>query len=521
MWGSKVGWKRVALAATVTVGLAGIGTAGGSIIAHSAPAAKPTCAAAGTTYTHIRMSPQPIATAGSLQSGQSVPFSAEAMVGSQCVPDATMWLVELSHVTGDTMTVSPAQCSGQTTIGTTPVECTADANGKVQITYTVPTVIPDSGVLELADANSITNPSIYVIQWYLYEMIFQFSTSPIAPNGSLAAGQTVNETMQALGVGGTPEVGFTVDLSLTSTAAQPGSVMVGTTPLTSTPQAFVTDSSGNIQMTYTAPATPGVTGIDTIAAQSSLAASPAVTATTSYDFATTDPVISVGDEAQTEADQHPQVIADFDVTLSAPQAQPVSVQYITVCGIGDKTCKEDYLQSLKPKTVTFPAGVTSLEIPVTVYSYPAPEPYNEGYFIQLLKPTAGVLGRSMAQGTLLGDDETTTAPILYIGDVSVVCGASGNQVAEFAVVLSSPQSGAVTFSYATQDGSAVSGTDYTGISGTATIPAGQTSIHLPVTILPNAVATSTRTFVLNITSPSGATIERATGVGTVLNWTAQ
>jgi hypothetical protein len=468
------------------------------------------------------MSPQPIATAGSLQGGKSVTFFAEAMNGTHCVPGATMYFIELSNVSGDSMTVPAAQCGGQTVVGTTtPVACTADANGKVLLTYTTPTTIPDTGVLELAAADSITHPTIYVIQWYLYEMIYQFSTSPIAPNGSLAAGQTVNETLQALGVGGTPEVGFLIDLSLSSTASQPGGVMVGSTPLTSTPQAFATDSSGSIHMTYAAPATLPSTGIDTIYAQSSLAASPAVTATTAYDFATTDPVISVGDEAQTEADQHPQVIADFDVTLSAPQTHAISVQYITVCGIGDKTCKEDYLQSLKPKTITFAPGVTSLQIPVTVYSYPAPEPYNEGYFIQLLKPTSGVLGRSMAQGTLLGDDETTTAPILYAGDVAVVCGASGNQTAEFAVVLSSPQSGSVTFDYTTQDSSAVSGTDYQGISGTATIPAGQTSIHLAVTILANAVAASTKTFVLNISNANGAVIERATGFGTVLNWTAQ
>ncbi len=60
-----------------------------------------------------------------------------------------------------------------------------------------------------------------------------------------------------------------------------------------------------------------------------------------------------------------------------------------------------------------------------------------------------------------------------------------------------------------------------GISGTATIAAGQTGTHLAVTILRNAVAGATKTFVLNITSPSSANIERATGVGPVLNWTAQ
>jgi hypothetical protein len=42
-----------------------------------------------------------------------------------------------------------------------------------------------------------------------------------------------------------------------------------------------------------------------------------------------------------------------------------------------------------------------------------------------------------------------------------------------------------------------------------------------VTILPNAVAASTKTFVLNISNPTGAVIERATGFGSVLNWTAQ
>jgi hypothetical protein len=515
-------WRRVALGAVVTLGLAGAGGALGSVIAHSASgAAKPTCAAAGTAYTHIRMSPQPIATAGSLQNGQSVTFTAEALAGTQCVPGATIWLVELSNVSGDSMAVAASQCGGQTSIGTTPVACTTDSKGKVTITYTVPATVPDSGTLELAAANSVTQPTIYVIQWYLYEMVYQFSASPIAPNGTLTPDQPVNESLQALGVGGTPEVDSTVYLSLRSTASQAGAVVVGTTPLTTTPQPFTTDTSGFIQMTYTAPATLPASGIDTIDAQSDLNASPAVTMTTSYDFASADPVISIGDEAQTEADAHPQVLAEFDVTLSAPQAQPVSLEYITVCGIGDKTCKEDYLQSLKPKTITFAAGVTSMEIPVTVYSYPAPEPYNEGYFVQLLAPSAGVLGRSMAQGTILGDDETTTAPTLYVGDVSVVCGASGNQVAEFTVVLSSPQSGAVTFDYATQDGSAISGTDYTGISGTGTIPAGATSIHLAVTILPNGVAASAKTFMLILTNPSGAAVERTTGVGTILNWTAQ
>src|SRR5580700_6820653 len=139
-------------------------------------------------------------------------------------------------------------------------------------------------------------------------------------------------------------------------------------------------------MTYTVPATPPTSGIDTIVAQSDLNQYPAITATTSYDFSATDPMISVGDEAQVEGDAAPDILAEFDVTLSAPQTSTVTVKYLTVCGIGDKTCKEDYLQVLEPSphTVTFSPGQTSKEIIIKMYSYPASEPYNEGLFIQLL-----------------------------------------------------------------------------------------------------------------------------------------
>jgi hypothetical protein len=209
------------------------------------------------------------------------------------------------------------------------------------------------------------------------------------------------------------------------------------------------------------------------------------------------------------------------VTLNAPQTNTVSVKYITVCGIGDKTCKEDYLQSLEPTphTVTFSPGQVSKRINLKMYSYPASEPYNEGFFIQLLNPTSGVLGRSMAQGTLLGDDETSLAPILYVGDTSVVCGTSGSQFAVFTVTLSSPETSDVTFNYASQDGSALAGTDYFPVTGVATIPAGSTSFHIQLTILPHTTAASAKTYMMNITNPSaGTTIERPTGVGTILNW---
>jgi hypothetical protein len=474
------------------------------------------------------MNPSPIALAGSLQAGQTVTWFAQALDGTLCVPGATIWMQDVTDVPGAVIGLPAAQCGGTSTLPAPnshgagfPVACTADSAGKVTMTYTVPSTIPDQGTLQVNGANASSRASVTGTNWYLYEIIYTFSTSPIGPNGGLAANQQVNETLQASGVGGTPAVNFLVYLSEHSTGSQHGTVMVGSTPLTSSPQAFHTDTNASIQLTYTAPATLASTGIDTILAQSDLATFPAITTTTAYDFSATDPMISVGDEAQVEGDGGPDILGEFDVTLNAPQPNTVTVKYLTVCGIGDKTCKEDYLQSLEPSphTVTFTPGKTSVRINVKMYSYPASEPYNEGLFIQLLNPSSGVLGRSIGQGTLLGDDETTLAPILYAGDNAVVCGVSGKQYAVFTVTLSSPESSDVTFNYTTQDGSAVAGTDYIPVSGIATIPAGATSFHIQVTIQPQTVAASLKTFMVNITNPSaGTTIERPTGVGTILNW---
>jgi len=534
MRGTQRGWRRLAFAAAVTIVAAGVAGVAGSAVARSAPgvtnAAAP-CTTPGSQYTHVRMNPAPIALAGSLQASQTVTWFAEALDGTLCVPDATIWMQDLSDVSGSVVGLPAAQCGGQSTLPAAasgrpgnPVACTTDSTGRVTMTYTTPSTIPDQGTVQITGANSNYRPNIVGTNWYLYEVIYQFSGSPIGPNGSLTAGQQVNETLQASGVGGTPAINFLVYLSFHSTAAQPGSVVVGTTPLTSTPQAFLTDSTASIQMTYTAPTSLSSSGIDTIYAQSDTNQQyPAITATTAYDFSATDPMISVGDEAQVEGDAAPDILGEFDVTLSAPQTNTVTVKYITVCGIGDKTCKEDYLQSLEPSphTVTFTPGSTSVRINIKMYSYPASEPYNEGLFIQLLNPSSGVLGRSIAQGTLLGDDETTLAPILYVGDTSVVCGASGTQFAEFTVTLSSPESSPVTFNYATQNGSAVAGTDYYAESGVATIAPGLTSYHIQVPILADNVASPTKTYMVNITNPVGATIERPTGVGTILNWAGQ
>jgi hypothetical protein len=351
-------------------------------------------------------------------------------------------------------------------------------------------------------------------------MLYRFSTSPIAPSGRLTAGQNVVETLSVTGPGGTPQVNAKVFLSLSSTASKSGTATVGTTALTTTPKSFFTNTSGQIQISYTAPSPLPNTGVDTISADGS-ASGTNLFNSTSYAYAASMPTVSAGDIAQVEGDGHGPtekgIPAQFDVTLSAPQAAPVTVQYLTVCGIGDKGCKEDYLQTLEPtpRSVTFAAGQVSQVIPVIYYSYSASEPYPETMFVQLLNP---ILGRSLGNGTIIQDNETSTAETLYVGDAGVVRGDAGTQFAEFTVTLALPSTSVVTLHYATANGTALSGTDYTAVSGTASIAVGITSAHIQVPILPTTSAGPTLTFTMTISASSGPIIGRATGTGSILNW---
>jgi hypothetical protein len=75
----------------------------------------------------------------------------------------------------------------------------------------------------------------------------------------------------------------------------------------------------------------------------------------------------------------------------------------------------------------------------------------------------------------------------------------------------------VTFQYATADGTAIGGIDYTPVSGIATILPGKTSAVVKVMVLPKNPQSINKTFTFTISNATGgATISGATGTGTIL-----
>lgn len=108
-------------------------------------------------------------------------------------------------------------------------------------------------------------------------------------------------------------------------------------------------------------------------------------------------------------------------------------------------------------------------------------------------------------------------PSLSVADASVSEGNSGSQDLAFTVKLSAPSATPVTVSYATRDGTASAGSDYTAATGTLTFAAGETTKVVHVAVKGDTSAESNETLSLVLSAPSGATLATTTATGTIVN----
>jgi sugar lactone lactonase YvrE len=148
-----------------------------------------------------------------------------------------------------------------------------------------------------------------------------------------------------------------------------------------------------------------------------------------------------------------------------------------------------------------------------VLRYQGPNGQNPGAYVEAYI-TGGQAGLSIPIG--LARD---AAGNVYVNDrdtANVTRFAPVSQ-ASFTVTLDSASASPVSVTYATANGTAVAGTDFTQTSGTLTFPAGVTSETVTVPITTIAAGGPTKTFTLNLSSPVNATIADGQGVGSILN----
>ncbi len=216
------------------------------------------------------------------------------------------------------------------------------------------------------------------------------------------------------------------------------------------------------------------------------------------------PAIAIGDVT---VDPEANTNASFPVTLTAASGLTVTVEFATT----DDTATAGADYTSVNGTLTFTPGITSQTINVPVLD-DALDEANETFFVDLTTPTNATIADDQGLGTIVDNDDP---PTISIDDVTV--DPEADTTADFTVTLSAASGLTVTVAYATADGTATAGTDYTSTSGTLTFEPGITSQTISVPVLDDTLDEANETFFVDLSSPASATIADAQGVGTIVD----
>ncbi|HEX6287888.1 MAG TPA: Calx-beta domain-containing protein, partial [Herpetosiphonaceae bacterium] len=183
------------------------------------------------------------------------------------------------------------------------------------------------------------------------------------------------------------------------------------------------------------------------------------------------------------------------VKLSGPSSVPVTVEYAT--GNGTAIAGSDYTAT--SGTLTFTPGETSKTFAVPILDDIQGEA-NETVTLTLSNPSNATLGApSSATLTINANDTLTFSASSYRVNES-------SSAATITVKLSGPSSIPVTVEYATSNGTATAGSDYTATSGILTFNPGETSKTFAVPFINDTVDEPDETVTISLGNPGNAVL---------------
>jgi hypothetical protein len=220
------------------------------------------------------------------------------------------------------------------------------------------------------------------------------------------------------------------------------------------------------------------------------------------------PAVSVADASIVEGSAGTSQLS-FSVTRSGGSGTTSSVTYAT--SNGSAVAPGDYAAA-GPVVFTFGPNDTTLPIVISVVADTVHEA-TETLQITLTNPQNATLTDPSAIGTIVDDDSSFS-----VNDPISLEGNSGTQPLTFTITRAGSLQLPASVVCATSDGTAVGGSDYTAIPATTLqFQANETSRQVTVSILNETVFEPDETVSLVLSSPAGATIADATGVGTIRN----
>ena len=207
------------------------------------------------------------------------------------------------------------------------------------------------------------------------------------------------------------------------------------------------------------------------------------------------------------------------VLRSGGSAGTLTVNYATADGTA--LAGQDYTST--SGVLTFNGGETTktFQIPITDDSTTEADET----FTVALSNTATIDSLGAPSTLVVTLQDRSTVPVLSLPNSFMAEGGPFGTSSEMfmAVDLSAATGRTVTANFATTNGSAFGGTgctrgvDYITKSGTVTVPAGATSVTIPITVCGDSSAEANETFAFTLSNPVNATLLNSQASGSIVN----
>ncbi|RUS95515.1 hypothetical protein DSM107003_32180 [Trichormus variabilis SAG 1403-4b] len=225
------------------------------------------------------------------------------------------------------------------------------------------------------------------------------------------------------------------------------------------------------------------------------------------------PVITVAATDANAAETATGVTANpgvFTLARTGSLTNALTVNYTTA---GTATNGTDY--SNLTGTVTFAAGSAT----ATVIVDPIDDTIVEGAetaILDLATGTGYTLGTATSAAVNIADNDLPLVTINLSDNQTIVEGSTSSQNVSYTVTLSDTSTQTITVQYATSDGTAIAGSDYSNTTGTLTFNPGVTSRVINIPIVNNFLNEANETFTLTLTSPTNASLGTKTSATTTI-----
>jgi hypothetical protein len=219
------------------------------------------------------------------------------------------------------------------------------------------------------------------------------------------------------------------------------------------------------------------------------------------------PSISISDAIIMEGDSGT-TGAILMAKLSVRSSETVTVDYATADGTAEQGT--DYIAA--SGTISFLPGTTNQPVTVQIVGDTNDES-EETLFVNLSNPVNATLGESQGICRIIDDD----GPSISISKINAAEGQAGTNNVVFTVKLSAASPQTVTVEYATEDDSAIAGSDYLEASGTLTFPPGVTNLNVTIRVKGDIAIEPDESFFVNLFNPTNASVLVSPGIGTILN----